>query len=28
VRTHHLHSFSFGYTGLEQDLAEARLRVE
>jgi hypothetical protein len=27
VRTHHLCSLSFGYMGLEQDLAEARLRV-
>jgi hypothetical protein len=27
VRTHHLHSLSFGYMGLERDLAEARLRV-
>jgi hypothetical protein len=27
VRTHHLCSLSFGYMGLERDLAEARLRV-
>jgi chromosome segregation ATPase len=27
VRTHHLRSLSFGYMGLERDLAEARLRV-
>jgi hypothetical protein len=27
VRTHHLLSLSFGYMGLERDLAEARLRV-
>jgi hypothetical protein len=27
VRTHHLRSLSFRYVGLEQDLAEARLRV-
>jgi hypothetical protein len=27
VRTHHLRSLSFGYMGLEWDLAEARLRV-
>jgi hypothetical protein len=27
VATHHLRSLSFGYMGLEQDLAEARLRV-
>jgi hypothetical protein len=27
VRTHHLPSLSFGYMGLEGDLAEARLRV-
>jgi hypothetical protein len=27
VHTHHLRSLSFGYMGLEWDLAEARLRV-
>jgi hypothetical protein len=27
VRTHHLRSLSFGYMGLERDLAEARQRV-
>jgi hypothetical protein len=27
VRTHHLRSLSFGYMGLERDLADARLRV-
>jgi hypothetical protein len=27
VRTHHLRSLSFGYMGLERDLAEAQLRV-
>jgi hypothetical protein len=27
VRTHHLRSLSFGYMGLERDLAEARMRV-
>jgi hypothetical protein len=27
VRTHHLHSLSFGYMGLERDHAEARLWV-
>jgi hypothetical protein len=27
VRTHHLRSLSFGYMGLERDLAKARLRV-
>jgi hypothetical protein len=28
VRTHHLRSLSFVYMGLEQDLAEARLRLD
>jgi hypothetical protein len=27
VRTHHLRSLSFGYMGLERDLAEVRLQV-